>query len=260
MRLKCSRLGVSFPSQGGHIQALFDVSFESRESEFLSIVGPSGCGKTTLLKVLAGLIAPEEGVAESIPSPQDASSRTLLVFQEQNLFPWMTSLENAAFGLEMAGVAKKERESRASKLLHRFGLAGREHSYPDQLSKGMKQRVAIIRAFLSEPAILLMDEPFAALDFQTRLELQQELLDLWEQDHKSVIFVTHDIDEAVLLSDRVLVMSPQPGRIAAEIPVDFPRPRSISLTLEEHFLFLKQQVAEPLGLGWRRSAATGAAF
>jgi ABC-type nitrate/sulfonate/bicarbonate transport system ATPase subunit len=142
----------------------------------------------------------------------------------------------------MQGCAKHQREARALELLGRFGFAGREHAYPHELSLGMKQRVAVIRCFLSDPEILLMDEPFAGLDYQTRLGLHRELLELWEQDHKSVVYVTHDIEEAILLSDRILVLDSQPGTIIAEFPVPFPRPRETAITLEEEFLVLKRRI------------------
>jgi len=170
------------------------------------------------------------------------------VSQEHSLFPWMTVLENAAFGCEMQGVPRREREDRARELLHRLGFAGRECAYPHELSLGMKQRVAVARCFLSDPAVMLMDEPFAALDCQRRLVLQQELLDLWEQNHKTVIFVTHDVEEAILLSDRILVFSRQPGRIVAEIPIQLPRPRTAAITLTEEFLLLKRRLAAELGM------------
>jgi len=248
MRLKCSGLGVTFNSQGSRVEALNDVSFETRQGEFLSVVGPSGCGKTTLLRALAGLLSPSEGTVERFPGSADRSWKARMVFQEDSLFPWMTVLENATFGLEMQGVERTEREKRALELLHRFGFAGREKAYPRELSLGMKQRVAVIRCFLSDPALLLMDEPFAALDAQTRLTLQQELLSLWEGNHKSVIFVTHDVEEAILLSDRVLVLSPQPGTVIAEFTVPFQRPRAAAITLEEEFLLLKRRIVRKLGM------------
>jgi ABC-type nitrate/sulfonate/bicarbonate transport system ATPase subunit len=158
----------------------------------------------------------------------------------------MTVLENAAFGLEMQGVPKQEREARARALLGRMGVTGRERSYPHQLSLGMKQRVAVIRCFLSEPGLMLMDEPFAALDAQMRSVLQQELLALWEQNRHSVIFVTHDIDEALLLSDRILVLSKQPGTVVGETAVQLPRPRSAETTLTEEFLMLKRKISRLL--------------
>jgi ABC-type nitrate/sulfonate/bicarbonate transport system ATPase subunit len=248
MRLRCSRLRVSFDSTKGSVCALDDLSFESREREFLTLVGPSGCGKTTLLRVLSGIVSPDQGGAERIPSSADANRDVLLVCQEFNLFPWMTTLDNAAFGLEMQGVPRRERETRARELLNRLGFMGREHAFPHELSLGMKQRVAVARCFLSSPAVMLMDEPFAALDCQTRLMLQQELLDLWEQNHKTVIFVTHDVEEAILLSDRILVLSRQPGHIVAEFPVRFSRPRTTAITLTEEFLSLKRKIVAELGI------------
>jgi len=248
MRVTCSELCVEFESAEGTVGALYNVTFETCPGEFLSIVGPSGSGKTTLLRVIAGLLRPQRGHVH-------CAERPLLVFQENNLFPWMTVLENSAFGLEMAGVPKRKRHALAEELLERFGIAGWEHSYPHQLSLGMKQRVAVIRAFLSNPSLLLMDEPFSALDVQTRMVLQQELLSLWEQSHQSVIFVTHDVDEAILLSDHVLVMGQRPGTIVAEFSIGFARPRHTSLTLEPEFVALKRRVWEKLGMEIRQGAA-----
>jgi NitT/TauT family transport system ATP-binding protein len=240
--VKCSHLSVAFTTAKQRIPALYDLSFEVHPGEFLSFIGPSGCGKTTLLRTIAGLVQPQEGVVERV-----AQQRVLLVFQEDSVFPWMTVLENAAFGLKMQNVDAHEREARARDLLGRFGLAGREHAYPHQLSLGMKQRVAVIRCFLSDPAVMLMDEPFAALDPQTRLALQQELLALWEQDHKTVIFVTHDIEEALLLSHRILVLSGPPGQIVDEVKVPFGRPRDATLTLDPRFVELKRHIWSKLG-------------
>ena len=214
--LRCARLGLTYPDNGRSVRALTDVSFEVRHGEFVSVIGPSGCGKTTLLHVLAGLLPPTTGnvhLPESAPGLPPAAS---MVFQENSLFPWMTVLENAAFGLEMRKVRKAERESRTSRMLERLGLAGRERDYPRQLSAGMKQRVAVIRAFVGGGPVLLMDEPFAALDRQTRLRAQEELMDLWDAERKTVVFVTHDVDEALLLSDRIVVLSASPGTVVAE--------------------------------------------
>lgn len=247
MRLSCADIGVTFPSPAGPLPALRSVSFAIASGEFVSVVGPSGCGKTTLLRVLAGMLTPQEGVVERIPVTPGTDGLILLVFQENSLFPWMTVLENATYGLRMQGCGKAEREARAMEMLKRFGVAGREQAYPRELSLGMKQRVAVIRAFLSDPAVLLMDEPFAALDYQTRLSLHQELLELWEQSHKTVVFVTHDVDEAILLGDRILVLDRRPASVIAELKVDFPRPRDVSLTLEEDFLVLKRRIWTALG-------------
>jgi NitT/TauT family transport system ATP-binding protein len=235
------------------VPALAGLSFETREREFLTFVGPSGCGKTTILRMLAGIIPPGKGVLERIPAPGDVGGQVLLVFQENNLFPWMTVLGNAVFGCKMQNVGRARREARALELLQRLGFAGREHAYPHELSLGMKQRVAVARCFLSDPAVMLMDEPFAALDCQTRLMLQQELLELWEQNHKSVVFVTHDVEEAILLSDRILVLSRQPGRVIGEFPVRFPRPRAAAITMTEEFLVLKRCLAAALGMAVEHS-------
>ncbi len=226
---------------------LRDISFETRTAEFLAILGPSGCGKTTLLRLLAGSLQPREGRIRFSSTP--AGGGALLVRQENSLFPWMTALDNACFGLAMHGVPRTERESKAAELFSRFGLEGKQGAYPHQLSLGMKQRVAVIRGFVSNPALLLMDEPFAALDAQTRMSLQQELLALWEQwKHVGVIFVTHDVEEAILLSDRILVFSRRPGSIVADLRVDLPRPRDASLTVDPDFVDLKRRVLQYLGV------------
>lgn len=242
MQVKCSGLTLTFESGARRIPALRNLSFETREGEFLSLIGPSGCGKTTLLRTVARLLQPQSGTVERIPTSPGDRQRVLLVFQEDGLFPWMTVLQNAAFGLKMQGVVAAEREARARELLARFGLAGRERAYPHQLSLGMKQRVAVIRCFLSDPDVMLMDEPFAALDPQTRLALQRELLALWEQEHKTVIFVTHDIEEALLLSDRILVLDGPPATVISELTVPFARPREAGITLDEQFLELKRRI------------------
>jgi NitT/TauT family transport system ATP-binding protein len=237
------------------VEAVRGISLQVDSGEFLSIVGPSGCGKTTLLRALAGAVPKQAGSVEWVACPEDRNALALLVFQENSLFPWMTVLENAAFGMRMQGVARAEREERAVALLRRFGFAGRERVYPRELSLGMKQRVAVIRCFLSNPSAMLMDEPFAALDYQNRLALHRELLELWDQDHKTVVFVTHDIEEAMVLSDRIVVLSCQPGTVVTEFRVPFGRPRDPAVVLEEEFLVLKRRVWKALEL--RKEAAAG---
>jgi NitT/TauT family transport system ATP-binding protein len=218
-------VSMTYEGQNGAVQALENVSFQGRDQEFLCIVGPSGCGKTTLLKLLAGLLQPTSGrivFDDEYPS----RFRTALVFQEHGLFPWMSVLENVAFGLEMQGVRRGERWERALDFIRKVGLAAFADTYPAELSVGMQQRVGIARAFVANPAILIMDEPFGSLDAQTKLVLQQELLRIWKEDQKSVVFVTHDIDEALLLGNRVLVLSGRPGRILEEFAIPNGRPRT----------------------------------
>ncbi len=239
--LRCEALAVSFQQNGVRVPILRDISFSAAPGEFVSLLGPSGCGKTTLLRTLAGLVTPESGAVFTANGPGR------MVFQENALFPWMTVLDNACFGLEIEQTPRAERESRARLLLERYRLGGREKAYPHELSLGMKQRVAVIRGFLSNPGLLLMDEPFAALDWQMRLTLQEELLDLWAQDSCTVLFVTHDVDEAILLSDRILVLSPQPGTILGEYAVPFSRPRPPELSVRDEFVALKRRILADFG-------------
>lgn len=217
MGFRCNQLSKVFKSRNGEVAALGDATFDVKEHEFVCIVGPSGCGKTTLLKLIAGLTQPTSGEIDFSTEPSGMQPRTALVFQEQGLFPWMDMLDNVAFGLEMQGMARDERRRRALSFVSTIGLGEFSKNYPHELSGGMRQRVAIARAFLADPQILLMDEPFGSLDSQTRLVLQEELMRIWRENRKTVVFVTHDIEEAVLLADRVLVMSGRPGRILEEI-------------------------------------------
>jgi NitT/TauT family transport system ATP-binding protein len=229
MKFECQDLCKAYQTRNGIVPALEDVTFAVAERELVCIVGPSGCGKTTLLKVIAGLVEPTAGqVVFHTPSTDD-QPLTALVFQEHGLFPWMTVLDNVAFGLEMQGVRSGERYHRARAFIQKVGLAHFADSYPHELSVGMRQRVGIARAFVSGAPILLMDEPFGSLDAQTRLVLQDELLKLWRDHQKLVVYVTHDIEEAVLLGDRVLVMTGRPGSIREEIPIPLSRPRDLSV-------------------------------
>ena len=205
-----------------------DVSLQVKDHEFVCVVGPSGCGKTTLLKIIAGLIKPNSGDIDYGTVKSNGKPDTAMVFQEQGLFPWLNVIDNVAFGLEMRGMGIEERHRRAQDFIDKVGLGEFGANYPYELSGGMRQRVALARAFLTNPQILLMDEPFGALDFQTRMVLQEELLKNWQEDPKTVLFVTHDIEEAVLLSDRVLVMTGRPGRIQEEIMVPLDRPRALA--------------------------------
>jgi NitT/TauT family transport system ATP-binding protein len=211
------------------VDALTDINFEIEEHEFVSIVGPSGCGKTTLLKIVAGLLKPSTGEISYLGSTQPSVA---FVFQDQGLLPWMTVMENIGLGLELKRVPSAIRKDQVIAFMKRIKLDGFQDHYPHELSGGMRQRVALARAFLTNPDILLMDEPFAALDAQTRIILQEELLKIWRVERKTVLFVTHDIDEAILLGDRVIVLTDRPGRIYEDIRVDIKRPRD--LTAKDH--------------------------
>lgn len=241
MSFKCIDLSLTFSSQYS-IEALDGVNFSVTQGEFVCIVGPSGCGKTTLLKLIAGLLDPSAGQVVFQELTDATRQQTAMVFQNQGLFPWMTVLENVAFGLEMRGMSQKERQQLALEFINRIGLGGFSMVYPHELSGGMRQRAAIMRAFLSDPQVLLMDEPFAALDAQTRILMQEELLDTWRINPKTVIYITHDIEEAILLGDRILVMSGRPGSIRADIRVTLPRPRTLSFRKHPDFECIHQQV------------------
>ncbi len=228
MGINCQNLCKIYRTRNGVVTALEDVTFSAREQEFVCIVGPSGCGKTTLLKIIAGLLEPTSGHITFGVEPSNDRYRNAMVFQEHGLFPWMTVLDNVAFGLEAQGVKRQERHDRARAFIEKVGMASFAHSYPHELSVGMRQRVGIARAFLANPQMLLMDEPFGSLDMQTKLVLQEELLRIWRDHRKLVVYVTHDIEEAVMLGDRVLVMTGLPGRIREEIPITLGRPRDLS--------------------------------
>jgi NitT/TauT family transport system ATP-binding protein len=242
MGFRCFNLKKIYPSGMGEVSSLENATFAVQEHEFVCIVGPSGCGKTTLLRIIAGLLEPTSGEIIFDNHPQLNQPRTAMVFQEVGLFPWMTSLENMVFGLEMQGLLREERERRAHDFIERFGLTGFTHSYPHELSGGMRQRVAIARAFLADPQILLMDEPFGALDAQTRLVLQQELLRIWKEHNKTIVYVTHDIEEAILLGDRVLVMTGRPGSIREEIHIPLSRPRDLTVESDLKVLEIKWHI------------------
>ncbi|MDR7563189.1 MAG: ABC transporter ATP-binding protein [Armatimonadota bacterium] len=223
------------------VTALQNFSLEVQAGEFCCIVGPSGCGKSTFLRVLAGLVSHTAGRVEI--RREDASlPLTAMVFQEHALLPWRTVLDNVAFGPENRGIPKAERYRHAREILAKMGLSGFEHAYPHQLSGGMKQRVGIARALANDPEVLLMDEPFAALDAQTRNLMQEELLRVWAQFGKTVIYVTHAIDEAVLLGDRVVVMTARPGRIKAVVPVNLERPRTLEQKGSARFAELYNEI------------------
>ncbi|MFD2183223.1 ABC transporter ATP-binding protein [Rhodoplanes azumiensis] len=256
-------IGLIFPSKSGEpTVALADVSCRFAPGKVTAIIGPSGCGKSTLLQIVRGFLAPtrgklrfvrlggdtdataqDAGTSPDVAPPQDvAPPHMATVWQAFNLFPWRTIVDNVAFGLEVAGVPKAERLARAKKTLAAVDLTGFEQKYPRQLSGGMRQRVGIARALVMEPELLLLDEPFGALDAQTRLVLQEQLATLVERSGTTAILVTHSIEEAILLADTILVMTARPGRIAAEIQNDLPRPRSMATTHDPRFSALFDRI------------------
>lgn len=224
------------------ILALEGVKFDVEQGEFVAIVGPSGCGKTTLLRILAGLEEPTSGVA-NMPGLDDSVSLVSMVFQGNSVFPWMKVRDNVAYGLWVRGVPSGVRKEISEEFLAKVGLSGFADAYPGQLSEGMRQRVNIARAFATDPRVLLMDEPFSNLDEQNRYLIQDELLHIWQDSGKTVVFVTHSIDEALLLADRVLLMSARPGSIKEEVRSPFPRPRKLDLLRTDiEFMRLSQNL------------------
>jgi NitT/TauT family transport system ATP-binding protein len=219
-------LGKTYAARDGAVTALEEVSFGVRRGEFVSIVGPSGCGKSTLLKIILGVVPLSSGEAllegRSVRGPQVGAG---MVFQTAALPPWRRVIDNVLLPIEILGLPRRDYRAKAQKLIEMVGLAGFEMKLPNELSGGMQQRVSICRALIHDPELLLMDEPFGALDALTREIMQAELLRIWAETHKTVLFVTHSIDEAVLLSDRVVVITPRPGRVARDIAIDLPRPR-----------------------------------
>ncbi|MBV8625463.1 MAG: ABC transporter ATP-binding protein [Herbaspirillum sp.] len=221
--------------------ALQDVSLQIAPGEFVCVLGPSGCGKSTLLGALAGHLRPSAGLVHVDGKPVHGPHPDRgLVFQHHTLFPWQKVIDNVAFGLKMKGVARAERLEKASQLLRLVSLEEFAQSYPAQLSGGMQQRVEIARVLINAPRVMLMDEPFGALDAQTRLKMQELLLQVWSSIGTTILFITHDIDEALFLADRILVMSPRPGRIIEELAIDFPRPRGPDLVTSPRFTELKR--------------------
>jgi len=220
-----------YESDFSSVPALARISLTVGDGEFVALLGPSGCGKSSLLRIVAQLLHPTAGSVEisSSAGSDDGRPKTALVFQEYALFPWRTVLDNVAFPLEMRAMQRREALTRAADVLKRVGLQSFARAYPHQLSGGMRQRVGIARALAAEPEVLLMDEPFGALDAQTRTVLQEELLRVWESERKTVLYVTHSIDEAVYMSDRIVLFSARPGRVKAQYPVDLPRPRRIEM-------------------------------
>lgn len=237
--VECRNIGVVFGDGASAVQAVQDVTLTVQPSEFVSLIGPSGCGKSTILSIVAGFLKPTRGEAtvDGAKISKPGSDRGV-VFQQYSLFPWLSVRRNVEFGLKMSGEPKSNREQKARTLLGLAGLLSFENHYPDQLSGGMKQRIGIVRALATSPQVLLMDEPFGALDTQTRVVMQEILTNMWQQFRISVLFITHDIEESVFLSDRIYVMTARPGRIKAEIKVPLPRPRTPSMHDSPEFIEL----------------------
>jgi len=248
-KLVIDAVSRTFPGvrRGAPTEALKPVSLRVADNDFITILGPSGCGKSTLLRIVAGLDRPTSGTvtldgrAVSGPGPERG-----MVFQSYTLFPWLSVTENVCFGLREKGLAPAEQQAIADRWIGRVGLRGFEHHYPKMLSGGMQQRTAIARALANDPKILLLDEPFGALDNQTRGLMQELLLKLWESERKTVLFVTHDIEEAIFMAGRVLVMSARPGRIKAEVPVPLPHPRHYTLKTSPEFSALKARLTDEI--------------
>ncbi len=259
MAFVCTNVSKVFGSGPGTVAALKDITLSVSDGEFVCVVGPSGCGKTTLLRLIAGLDSPTTGKIEYDRVLAAGQLRAAMVFQHVGLFPWMTILENVAFGLETRGIEHDEREKRAREFLGRIGLAGFERSYPHQLSGGMRQRAAIVRAFLTDSQMLLMDEPFAALDSQTRLIMQEELLQIWREHRRMVVYVTHDIEEAILLGDRVVVMSGRPGTVKRILPIKLGRPRHLADRRHPDVAELRLQIWKLIEAEVRRDVSLPAA-
>jgi NitT/TauT family transport system ATP-binding protein len=245
--LRVEHVGHVYDDQHGTVDALDNISFEIKPGEFVCIVGPSGSGKSTLLRIMAGLIQPQQGRVwldgQIVTAPRPSIG---IVFQKANLMPWRTVHDNVGLPLEMERLSPDEIQRRAQALIDLVGLTGFEESYPHGLSGGMEQRVAIARALIYNPTVLLLDEPFGSLDALTRERMALELTRIWSAQKTTVVMVTHSIQEAVFLSDRVLVMTDRPGRIAAAIPIDLPRPRDLNLLQEERFAEIAGRIRQAI--------------
>ena len=252
-KIELEGIGETFFLNGSALPVLQDINLRVYKGEFVTLIGPSGCGKSTLLNIIAGLEEPTVGV---IRSEGQRSTRRLgaigYMHQKDLLLPWRTVLDNAILGLELQGEPRPQARRRALEVMESFGLKGFERSYPSLLSGGMRQRVAFLRTVLADREVILLDEPFGALDAMTRANMQEWLLQLWASWEKTVIMVTHDVEEAVLLSDRVYVLTARPGRVKMVLPVDLPRPRRYEMVTEESFVSMKAKVIAALreGDGW----------
>ena len=250
MQIGVRNLAAAYETpDGSELPALGPLTFTIETGTFVALVGPSGCGKSTLIRILAGLQTPTRGEARLDDRVIDEPPAQVgLMFQDANLMPWRTVLDNIALPLELAGIEKKQRYPAVETLLPALGLSEFARSYPGELSGGMAQRAALGRVLIQKPAVLLLDEPFGALDAMTREQISMDLLRMWAQERQTVLMVTHDINEAVLLSDRVLVMTPRPGQIAADVPVDLPRPRHLDNIYSDAFAHTAQEVRAAITL------------
>ena len=243
VRVRIDNVYKVFNGRNGEMVALNGVSLDIHDNEFICVVGPSGCGKSTLLNIIAGLLEPTDGrVLCDGKEVTGTGTERGVVFQQYALFPWLTVKKNVMFALQMRGIKGKQAEKIAMEYLEMVDLAKFANSYPKELSGGMKQRVAIARAYAAEPEVLLMDEPFGALDAQTRTQLQSELLETWEKHNKTCFFITHDVDEAIMLAQRVVIMSARPGRIKEIVDVDIPYPRTQETKMTPEFMELKNHI------------------
>ncbi len=247
-KLEVRSLAMQFSTSGADVAALTPVSFGLSEGSFVSVIGPSGCGKSTLFNIIAGLQPPTGGAV--LIDGEDATGtigRVGYMLQKDLLLPWRTVLDNVVLGMEIKGVSRQRARATALPYLQRYGLGGFEDRYPRELSGGMRQRAALLRTLLLDTDIVLLDEPFGALDAQTRSAMQEWLLQIWADFRKTVVFVTHDVEEAVFLSDEILVMSPRPGRVVDRLTVTLPRPRARSVANSADFISLKERCLAHLG-------------
>ena len=243
VKVKIDHVEKIYDGRKGKMIALNGVDLDIMENEFICVVGPSGCGKSTLLNIIAGLLEPTSGaVYVNGKKVEGTGTERGVVFQQYALFPWLTVMKNVMFGLKLKGMSDEEAKKIAMKYIKMVELEDFVDSYPKELSGGMKQRVAIARAYAVQPEVLLMDEPFGALDAQTRTQLQSELIRTWQEEKKTCFFITHDVEEAIILATKVIVMSARPGRIKTIIDIDLPYPRTQEMKMEQQFLDLKARI------------------
>jgi NitT/TauT family transport system ATP-binding protein len=258
-RITVETLDKVYGTGPGAVTAVDNVSFDVRQGEFVALLGPSGCGKSTILNMVAGLLTKSGGKIRIDGDPVEhgqINRKVGYVFQRDTVFPWRTVERNIGYGLEIAGVAKDQRAAKVTDAINKAGLTGFEKSFPRMLSGGMRQRVALMRTLIMEPEILLMDEPFGALDTHTKLEMHKTLLEIWERERQTVLFVTHDLGEALTLASRIILLSARPGRLKEDFEVPFPRPRDpVALRETDEFGRLYSHIWQSLGQEFRRTKA-----